>query len=127
MCNKKFFRDRLLGLRKFTITIMLPQVSILGPLLFIGYINDLPNCLENSSAFIYADYMAILVRGHDINETNHTLCTEVDHVCKCFDADRLSVKNAKTNTMLYCGSQSRIKYNEIKVSTSHEITFSWNN
>ena len=42
------------------VTSGVPQGSILGPLLFIIFINDFPKCIENSDCFGYCDDMKIL-------------------------------------------------------------------
>ena len=45
-----------------------PQGSILGPLLFIIYINDFPNISEKCTFILYADDANILISGSNLVE-----------------------------------------------------------
>ncbi|CAB4029666.1 Hypothetical predicted protein, partial [Paramuricea clavata] len=48
-----------------------PQGTILGPLLFLIYINDLPNCLSHSRARMYADDTHLTYASNDIDDIDH--------------------------------------------------------
>jgi len=52
-----------------TITSSVPQGSILGPLLFILFMNDFSNSLKHSSSISFADDTNVLVSGASAKET----------------------------------------------------------
>ena len=49
------------------ITCGVPQGSVLGPLLFLVYINDIPNCLKYSKSIVFADDTTIFASCKNMN------------------------------------------------------------
>ena len=56
-----------------------PQGSILGPLLFIVYINDLPRCVKQCSVNTYADDTVLYHPGPSV----HSLIFYINHDLQC--------------------------------------------
>jgi hypothetical protein len=82
-----------------------PQGSILGPLLFILYINDLPGCLKKCEANMYADDTAFYIKNKDKNLVSESLNADIINVHSWLCSNKLSLHVGKTNVILICNHQ----------------------
>ena len=83
------------------------QGSNLGPLLFLLYINDLPNCLEETQASMFADGTNLSCHGKSSSEVENMINTDLENVHKWLIANKLNLNEEKTECMLV-GSRQRL-------------------
>jgi hypothetical protein len=57
-----------------------PQGSILGPLLFLLYINDVPDILDNTTPCLYADHRQIFSSAKDSVELIFNLNNDLNKI-----------------------------------------------
>ena len=67
------------------------QGSMLGPLLFLLYINDVPQALSNTHTYLYADDTNILCQHKDVTEIENVLNKEFANICDWFVDNKLSI------------------------------------
>ena len=58
----------------------MPQGSTLSPLLFLIYVNDLPNCL-NSTPRLFADDTCLMINAPTFKHLEKNLESEINKVC----------------------------------------------
>ena len=89
-----------------SIDIGVPQGSILGPLLFIIYINDLPNVVTKLKSIIFADDTTLFLSGSDVLQIESDLNSELKRLSKWLESNKLSINIKKTHYILFSLSKN---------------------
>ena len=83
------------------VNIGVPQGSVLGPLLFIIYINDLPLAVNNLKSILFADDTTMHYSHSDIHSLTNVMCLDLIRVREWLLANYLTLNINKTYYMVF--------------------------
>lgn len=91
------------------ITCGVPQGSILGPLLFLIYINDLNNSTSKLSTILFADDTNLFCSGKDLEELELLINEELARVQEWLMLNKLTLNVKKSNFVIFKSHKRKLK------------------
>ena len=92
--NKKLSSSR-------AVSVGIPQGTVLGPLLFLLYVNDMPAFSKECGVTLFADDTTLCFSGPSYPELVNRVCSELSNFVTWSQANRLSVHPDKTSYMVF--------------------------
>ena len=103
------------------ITCGVPQGSLLGPLLFILYINDFQNSSNVLSFILFADDTSVFFSPQNPDTLLNTVNSELKCIHEWICCNKLSLNVQKTQSMLFSNSISTLPGNLSLMNTPIDL------
>ena len=93
-----------------SITMGVPQSSVMGPLLFLLYLNDLPKCSSVLYFHLFEDDTNLFHSSRSLLDIETTVRSELELVYKWLRCNQLSLNVEKSNYVIFHAPQKKITY-----------------
>ena len=97
------------------------QGSVLGPFLFVVYMNDFPQC-TNCNTTLYADDTVLTIANFDLTDLKKKTDIELNNVTTWFNSNKLTLNYSKTQCLLFSNKSLnhsfKIKLGDVEVTNS---------
>ena len=80
---------------------VIPQRSVLGPLLFLIYINDLRNAIYHSTVHHFADDTNLLYANKSLKIIQTKVNKDLKSLCTWLRANKISLNASKTELIMF--------------------------
>ena len=93
-----------------------PQGSVLGPLLFLIYINDLHSTIDFCTTRHFADDTSLLIKNKSLKQLKKQLNLDLRNLCKWLKSNKISLNVSKTKLIIFRHPNKSINYDlKIKI------------
>ena len=126
-----FKKLKAMGFSQGCITWFQSYGPILGHLLFLIYVNDMPQAV-NSNLFLYADDSCLMFQHKEVEEIERVLNNDFENICDWFVDNKLSIHfgEDKTKSILFASQRKiktikklNIKYQDIEIKQHLQVTY----
>ena len=102
------------------VNIGIPQGSILGPLLFIIYVNSLPDCID-CKCIMYADDTTLLFKSADSTSLQSHMNDCMLKIAHWFEINKLTLNIKKTKYMIFGTNNALRNFDDISLNYGNDI------
>ena len=87
-----------------------PQGSVLGPILFLMYINDLNNAIKFSTTRHFADDTNLLISNNNLKKLKKQLNFDLRNLSNWLKSNKISLNASKTEMLIFRSPYKKINY-----------------